>query len=650
MTNYQSKRQTRGVSLRALAIGIVLIPLNCYWVAQSEGVSGSGATYLTAVSLFFNVVFTLLMLVGFNALYKRLAPKAALKQGELLTIFVMLYMGSTMTGNGFLLNLILSLGHASRYATPENEWSELFSHYVPDWLAVKDKTALRGFYEGDSSIYRTEIINVWLKPLALWSIFAVVLIFTLLCVTVLVRKQWTEREKLSYPIIQLPLAMTRNGTGNTLFSNKLFLLGFGLMAVITMINALHFHFPAVPNLRLRTDISSLFTEKPWNAIGWMHIAVYPWVVGLVFFIPLDLCFSVWFFYLFGKAQHIITGAGGWRVLSGFPYLYQQTTGGWLGLFLIALWLTRKHLKNVFIQSFRGGAKTSEGRDFSKEPMSPRTALIGLTLGLSFLILFCMAGGMSFWIALPFFALLIGLQTTVTRMRAELGPPNHSFYLTGPDTILATALGSRRLGGKNLMMLTYLFFTDRGAVSLMPHQLEGFKMAERVGMNARRLAAAIMIAVAVGVVSSLWIWLHSAYQEGVASGFTGYVGIPWESFNRLERWLRYPGNTSYPELGFIGIGLFFSLIMMFFRTRFLWWPLHPVGYALSTSGWLINLIWFSFLVGWIIKWVILKYGGLKAYRNAVPFFLGLILGEYAIGCFWNLLGIMSGTRLYGFFEG
>ena len=87
-----------GVTFRALVIGLVLIPLNCYWVAQSEGVSGSGRTSLTSgVSLFFNVVFTLLMLVGFNALCKRLAPKAALKQGELLTIFVMLCMGSSMT-------------------------------------------------------------------------------------------------------------------------------------------------------------------------------------------------------------------------------------------------------------------------------------------------------------------------------------------------------------------------------------------------------------------------------------------------------------------------------------------------------------------------------------------------------------------------
>ena len=555
-----------------------------------------------------------------------------------------------MTGNEFLLNFILSLGHASWYATPENEWSELFSRYVPDRLAVIDKTALRGFYEGDSSIYRSEIINVWLKPLALWSIFTVVLLFTYLCVTVLVRKQWTESEKLSYPIIQLPLAMTRNGAGNALFSNRLFLLGFGLMAAITMIHALHFHFPAVPNLRFRTDISSLFTEKPWSAMGWTPVAVYLWIVGFVFFIPLDLCFSVWFFYLFAKSQRIIASMFGLHGLPGFPYVHQQTTGGWLGLLLIALWLTRKHLKDVFKQSFRGGAKTSEGRDFSKEPMSPRTALIGITLGLSFLILFCMAGGMSFWIALPFFCSVDRFcDDRLADARGTWGRQTTRYIWWAQIKSLFRHWGPRSLGGKNLMMLTYLFFTDRAMASHpMPHQLEGFKMAERVGMNARRLAAAIMIAVAVGVVSSLWIWLHAAYEEGVASGFTGYVGIPWESFNRLERWLRYPGNTNYPELGFIGIGLSFSLIMMFLRTRFLWWPLHPVGYALSTSGWLINLIWFSFLVGWIIKWVILKYGGLKAYRNAFPFFLGLILGEYAIGCFWNLLGILSGTRLYPFF--
>jgi len=637
-----------GVTLRALVIGLILIPPNCYWVVQSEAVWGT--TYLTIVSLFFNVIFTLLVLVGFNALCKQFAPRAALKQGELLTIYVMLCLGSSVAGNNLLENLVISLGHAFWFATPENEWSELFFRYVPDWMAVKDKTALRGFYEGDSSFHLTEHISVWLKPLALWGSFAIVLIFTLLCVTALIREQWTEREKLSYPIIQLPLELTRNGTGGALFSNRLFLLGFAFTAMITLINGLNFHYPVVPNLRLRTNIGHLFTEKPWNAIGWMPIAIYPWIVGLVFFIPLDLSFSVWFFYLFTKFQRIMASIVGWRSLPGFPYFNQQTTGGWLGLLVIALWLTRKHLKDVLIEALRFRTRTPEKSSTQKEPMSPRTALIGLVLGLSFLVLFCMAGGMSFWIALPFFVLLIGLELTITRIRAELGPPQHELGWVGPDTILATTIGPRSLGGKNLTVLTFLYFTDRAIAShSMPHQLEGFKIAERLGMNAKRLAACMMIAVVVGVISALWSLLYSAYNKGVASGFMGYVGIPWESFNRLAGWLRYPGDTNYPELGFIGAGFLFSLAMMSLRVRFLWWPLHPVGYALSTSGWVINYIWFSFLASWFVKWVILKRWHLKAYRRAIPFFLGLILGEYAVGCFWNLLGIILGFPTYGFFE-
>ncbi len=636
------------VTLRAFLIGLILIPPNCYWVVQSEAVWGT--TYLTVVSLFFNVTFTLLVLVALNALCKQIVPKGALKQGELLTIYVMLCLGSSIAGNNFLLNLVLTLGFPFWYATPENEWSQLFFRFVPDWLAVKDKAALQGFYKGESSIYIMEYLTIWLKPLAFWAAFSMVLIFTLLCAVALVRKQWTESEKLSYPIIQVPLELTRNGTGSGLFSNRLFLLGFGLMATITVINGLHFHYPVVPNLRLRTSIGHLFTEKPWNAIGWTPLVIYPWIVGLTFFIPLDLSFSVWFFYLFAKVQRIMGGSMGWMSLQSFPYLHQQSTGAWLGLFVIALWLTRKHLKGAFAEALRFRVKTQQRSLVKTEPMSYRTALIGLILGLSFLAVFCIAAGMSFWITLSFLILLIGLETAITRMRAELGPPIHEINRVGPDFFLATALGTRRLGGKNLTMLTYLYFTVRNPTSHpMPHQLEGFKLAELVGINSKRLAAAMMIAVAVGIISALWVLLHAAYKTGVASGFTGYVGIPRESFPRLALWIQEPSNTNYVRFGFIGIGLLFSLMLMFLRSQFLWWSLHPVGYALSTSGWVINYIWFSFMVSWFIKWIILRHGHLKAYRNATPFFFGLILGEYAVGCSWNLLGIVLGFPTYGFFE-
>ena len=81
----RTQQKSHGVTLRALTIGCMLIPPNCYWVVQSEAVWGT--TYLTIVSLFFNVTFTLLVLVGFNTLTNKFNPKIALKQEELLTIY-----------------------------------------------------------------------------------------------------------------------------------------------------------------------------------------------------------------------------------------------------------------------------------------------------------------------------------------------------------------------------------------------------------------------------------------------------------------------------------------------------------------------------------------------------------------------------------
>jgi hypothetical protein len=81
-------------------------------------------------------------------------------------------------------------------------------------------------------------------------------------------------------------------------------------------------------------------------------------------------------------------------------------------------------------------------------------------------------------------------------------------------------------------------------------------------------------------------------------------------------------------------------------RFFWWPFHPAGYAITTS-WGMNIIWSCLFFSWLIKSVILKYGGLKIHRQAIPFFLGLILGEFTVGSLWTIIGIVFGVQTYGF---
>jgi len=41
---------------------------------------------------------------------------------------------------------------------------------------------------------------------------------------------------------------------------------------------------------------------------------------------------------------------------------------------------------------------------------------------------------------------------------------------------------------------------------------------------------------------------------------------------------------------------------------------------------MHIYWSPFFTGWLIKTVMLRYGGLKYYRSALPVFIGLIVGD------------------------
>jgi len=83
-----------------------------------------------------------------------------------------------------------------------------------------------------------------------------------------------------------------------------------------------------------------------------------------------------------------------------------------------------------------------------------------------------------------------------------------------------------------------------------------------------------------------------------------------------------------------------------RMSLYWWPFHPAGFAIS-SNWSMNVFWFSIFTSTVIKWIVLRHGGLKAHRKAVPFFLGLTLGEFTMGSIWSLAGVMLDRPMYRF---
>ena len=63
---------------------------------------------------------------------------------------------------------------------------------------------------------------------------------------------------------------------------------------------------------------------------------------------------------------------------------------------------------------------------------------------------------------------------------------------------------------------------------------------------------------------------------------------------------------------------------------------------ASMGWVMDQIWFSILLAWLIKTLALRFGGASLYRKTVPFFLGLALGQIVVGGCWLLIDALTGT--------
>ena len=97
-----------------------------------------------------------------------------------------------------------------------------------------------------------------------------------------------------------------------------------------------------------------------------------------------------------------------------------------------------------------------------------------------------------------------------------------------------------------------------------------------------------------------------------------------------------------------IGFSIALFLQVMRTRLPWWPFHPLAFAV-TSSWEINLVWMPLFIAWVLKVVILRYGGRQGFSKSVPFFMGLIMGQFVVGSLWNVWGVAMDLPTYQFWE-
>ena len=640
------------ITLRAVVLSLILMVINDYWIVQLEVVRFSYPTYAAP---FYNVIFTLLVLTAINSLVRKHRPLIALTRMELITVYVMVSIASGVCSHEMMSILVSMMGHAAYFKTPENNWGPLFADGLPKWLTVSDRASLRNFYFGNSTLYAHDNYAPWIVPIICWSAFCAALLFTMLCLNSILRKQWIENERLTFPIVILPMEMTLDS--GALFRNKHMWLGFAIAGTITLIAGLHYLYPAVPYIRIvRTNVGQLITTPPWNAMGMIPLAFYFWAIGIAFLMPLELSVSCWLFYWIVKLELVfcaVTGVNGLPVSGGgfdgsYPFQAAQSYGAFIGFFVMSMWSSRHYLARVFRTAFRG----TKEEDESREPMKYRTAILGALSGFLFLALFGRAMGMSPLVAIAFFVLYFIVAVLVSRIRAELGFPTNDACTMGPHKLILTATGVEHLSKADVSafgLLSWLSLDYSSHPS--PHMMESFKMSEQCGGAVRQMYKAALIACVVAMPIGFWMLLSAYFHYGGASSrmemyASGFGAQHWA---KIANWLKQPLGSNHTAMGFVGIGFVGSMLLGYARLRFVAFPLHPLAYAMGPT-WGVAQLWMPLLIGSTAKFVILKFGGLRSYRATIPFFLGLILGEITIGSLWTIVGIVLGIPTYDFWPG
>ena len=629
---FATGEEGRPFSARAILTGALLslcIALGAPYGNMVIRGSYMAADFSTAGAIFLFFLLAGMMNVGLGML----SPALALQRRELIVVYIMMIVASAIPTMGLSEYLLTIITGAQYYATPENEWAEIILPFIPTWMVPQDQEAIKWFYEGAPRGVGVPW-EVWIGPLAFWIALAISLYVVMISSMVILRKQWAERERLIFPIVQVPLEMVQDDPGGGVlrpfFKKSIMWVGFLIPVIVSSLNALHAYYNFIPSVQL---ISSVPVFR--NTIGLIFRLSFP-MIGFSYLINLDIAFSLWFFNTVAKVIKggmNILGIASTEKLGVYgvqsdPILAHQGQGAMIVLVLFGLWVGRGHLLQVFRKAFKG----DESVDDSGEIMSYRGAVFGWLGGVSVMSIGLWMSGLPLWVAVATLLMALLIFVGLTRVVVESGVAT----AVGPmiaSSVVVSAVGSSALGPTGMvgMAFTYVWAADIRTF-VMASCAHGLKLSEHLGRNLRPLFWIMLLAIGVSLVGSIWAILHLSYEYGGINlngwFFGGGTRAPFDYITTQLNTPTAPNGGGWLHT-LLGGGI--MALLMLGRHHLLWWPLHPIGYPIG-GVWLMDQLWFSIFLAWLVKLVVMKYGGPALYRKTRPFFLGLFMGQFFISGF------------------
>jgi hypothetical protein len=488
----------------------------------------------------------------------------------------------------------------------------------------------------------------WLPPLASWGSFLLFGWLMTLGLALIVYPQWRRAERLAFPLLTVGQALIEEPPPGGLLPATLrersFWVAAGSVFALHVLAGLNKYYPAgVPAVPLNFSLGALFTEEPFAYLPWWieNGRIYFTFVGAAFFMPNRTGFSVWFFALAYAIYEMIGHAYA-------PPFHGETVrdhrvGAMVAMAAVVLWLGRARWAHV--------ARRLVARATCDEDRRDRTAGAMFVAGCAGMTVWMAWAGVDWPWALFFTGFAVVATLLIARVVAETGMPFVRVDIGASMSLLkmwpVTWFGPATLWFSQVVVA---LFASASRVGLSAMAIHGMGLDERTTARGQtRLMGLFLTVLALGVLLAGAATLCADYRftsslDGartpLSPGGTSILDTAGVDIVRQQLTLaRGRGDPllspPYSQGGHLLFGAGLAGALSWACLSFPRWPLHPIGLLIVGSIY-SSLAWFSILLGWLAKMLLVHYGGALAFRRAKPFFLGLIAGEVFAAVLWFLV--------------
>ncbi|MBA3686749.1 MAG: hypothetical protein H0W72_16115, partial [Planctomycetes bacterium] len=480
--------------------------------------------------------------------------------------------------------------------------------------------------------------HAWWPVFLRWSPLLGGMLLASLAIAALVRDQWSQNERLPFPIAEFLYGFIEDPAPGRRLPPLLCERGFWYGAAIAVFILGTQGLEAMGLLPMSVKTSFSFVALGNNAWVWnmyrpwelLNPHVYLSIVALTFFLPTGLSFSLWFFFIATQIGFAMARS------AGVPLQYEDAAtaaiGGYAVQALLILFIGRRYYLALLRAAF---TRSGDQRTRMLVPY-----VWALLLGMAAMAGTMVAAGARIDHALLAVIVLLGLVLVLARLVAEAGIafaqiPTGWFVSQIVFSVTGFALPLASLAP--LMLLGAGLFSD-SREHILPYAVQVEHLAGKAAVPRRRLSLTMFIVACAGAAAcvAIMVKIYYSYQHGHDSWPHDTLlahnlqplsnGAGGHGADQAHTWIAY--GIGGALLALVGIG----------RLMFAWWPLHPLG-LLVVPAYATWTIWASFLVGWLAKTMVMRYGGMMLYKRLKPFAAGLIAGEASMTVLFLFVGLV-----------